>query len=61
MNVKAVDNNAWLPSTAIKFLSTAFDPDGLDFLNELGIDLMKIPSGEITNFQYLHKIVNHFH
>ena len=43
-------------SKKIKFLSTAFDPDGLDFLNELGIDLMKIPSGEITNLPYLNKI-----
>ena len=40
-------------SKKIKFLSTAFDLEGLDFLNDLGIDLMKIPSGEITNFQYL--------
>ena len=46
-------------SKKIKFLSTAFDPDGLDFLNELGIDLMKIPSGEITNFQYLNKIASY--
>lgn len=43
-------------SRKIKFLSTAFDPDGLDFLNKLGIDLMKIPSGEITNLPYLQKI-----
>ena len=40
----------------IKFLSTAFDNEGLEFLNNLGIDIMKIPSGEITNLQYLKKI-----
>jgi len=43
-------------SKNIKFLSTAFDPEGLEFLNSLGIDIMKIPSGEITNLPYLNKI-----
>lgn len=34
----------------IKFLSTAFDSKSLYFLaNDLGVDLFKIPSGEITN------------
>jgi len=40
----------------IAFLSTAFDLDSLDFLVSLGIDLFKIPSGEITNLPYLRKI-----
>ncbi len=40
----------------IKFLSTAFDLDSIDLLNELKIDLFKIPSGEITNLPYLKKI-----
>lgn len=40
----------------IKFLSTAFDLDSVDLLNELGIDIFKIPSGEITNLPYLEKI-----
>ena len=40
----------------IKFLSTAFDLDSVDLLLELGIDLFKIPSGEITNLPYLKKI-----
>lgn len=40
----------------IKFLSTAFDLDSIDFLQELKIDLWKIPSGEITNLPYLKKI-----
>jgi N,N'-diacetyllegionaminate synthase len=40
----------------IKFLSTAFDLDSLDFLHRLGLDLFKIPSGEITNLPYLKKI-----
>jgi len=40
----------------IKFLSTAFDLDSLDFLHQLNIDLFKIPSGEMTNLPYLRKI-----
>lgn len=37
----------------LKFLSTGFDHDSLDFLEKLGLDLFKIPSGEITNKPYL--------
>ena len=40
----------------IKFLSSAFDLDSIDFLHNLGIKLWKIPSGEITNLPYLRKI-----
>ncbi len=40
----------------IKFFSTAFDVDGVNFLNQLGLPLFKIPSGEITNFPYLRAI-----
>jgi N,N'-diacetyllegionaminate synthase len=41
---------------SIKFLSSAFDLDSVDFLNSLDIDYFKIPSGEITNYPYLKKI-----
>ena len=38
----------------IKFLSTAFDKKSLDFLvDSLKIDVLKIPSGEITNAPFL--------
>ena len=40
----------------IKFFSTAFDVDGVDYLDSLGINLFKIPSGELTNFPYLKSI-----
>lgn len=40
----------------IKFFSTAFDLESLDFLSKLGADLYKVPSGEITNLPYLEKI-----
>lgn len=37
----------------IKFLSTGFDGESLSFLKSLGLELAKIPSGEITNLPYL--------
>ena len=37
----------------IDFLSTPFDDESIDFLNDLGMDVWKIPSGEITNLPYL--------
>lgn len=40
----------------IGFLSTPFDEESLDFLMELGMDYIKIPSGEITNYPFLKKI-----
>ncbi|MEL7271422.1 MAG: N-acetylneuraminate synthase [Bacteroidota bacterium] len=40
----------------IKFLSTGFDLDSLQFLYELDIPIFKIPSGEITNLPYLRKV-----
>ncbi|SMO61117.1 N-acetylneuraminate synthase [Solitalea koreensis] len=43
-------------SKGIKFLSTAFDLESIELLDSLGIDLFKVPSGEITNYPYLKKI-----
>ena len=40
----------------IKFLSTGFDESSIDFLVSLNIDLLKVPSGEITNKPYLEHI-----
>ena len=40
----------------IKFFSTAFDVDGVNYLNQLSLPLFKIPSGEITNFPYLRAV-----
>lgn len=42
----------------IKFLSTPFDIESVDFLDEIGCDIWKIPSGEITNYPYLVKIAS---
>lgn len=40
----------------IRFLSTAFDIDSVKYLDSLGLTLMKVPSGEITNLPYLRAI-----
>lgn len=44
----------------IKFLSTGFDGESLAFLKSLGLELAKIPSGEITNLPYLKTIAKLF-
>lgn len=43
----------------VKFLSTAFDLDSVEFLSGLSMDFWKIPSGEITNYPYLRAIARH--
>lgn len=40
----------------IKFLSSPFDIESIRFLNNLGMEFWKIPSGEITNYPYLVEI-----
>jgi len=40
----------------IQFLSTPFDTESLDFLVRLGLNTLKIPSGELTNLPFLKKI-----
>jgi len=40
----------------IMFLSTPFDHDSINLLNDLGLQIFKIPSGEITNLPYLRHI-----
>jgi N,N'-diacetyllegionaminate synthase len=40
----------------IIFLSSPFDLESVDFLKELGLEVFKIPSGEITNLPFLRKI-----
>ena len=44
----------------VKFLSTGFDFESLEFLAGLGITIAKIPSGEITNLPYLRKVATLF-
>ena len=40
----------------IKFISTPFDLDSIDLLFDLGVELFKIGSGEITNYPFIKKI-----
>lgn len=46
---------AYCKSKNINFFSTAFDLESLDYLSSIGMDMVKIPSGEITNLPYLRK------
>ena len=41
---------------SIKFMTTSFDLDSTVFLDSLGLETFKIPSGEITNLPYLQLI-----
>ena len=45
-------------SIGIRFLSTPFDLDSIDILRPLAMDMVKVPSGEITNLPYLRKIAS---
>lgn len=40
----------------IGFLSTPFDLDSIEFLEQLEMDFWKLPSGEVTNLPYLERI-----
>ncbi|MDE6637335.1 MAG: N-acetylneuraminate synthase, partial [Muribaculaceae bacterium] len=48
--------NEYCIHKGIRFLSTPFDIKSIGFLSSLGMDYMKVPSGEITNLPYLRKI-----
>jgi N,N'-diacetyllegionaminate synthase len=37
----------------IMFLSSAFDEESADLLEDLGVEAFKVPSGEVTNLPYL--------
>ena len=50
-----VELMAYCSQKNISFFSTAFDIDSLIYLKELGLTMVKIPSGEITNLPYLRK------
>lgn len=43
----------------VRFLSTAFDLESIEYLHSLHLGLWKIPSGEITNYPYLKKIAQY--
>lgn len=43
-------------TVGIQFLSSPFDAESADLLDEMGVPLFKIPSGEITNLPFLQHI-----
>lgn len=43
-------------SKGVRFLSTAFDEENLDFLMTLDIPFIKVPSGELTNLPFLRHV-----
>ena len=47
---------AYCQEKDIMFLSTPFDHDSIHLLSDLGLQIFKIPSGEITNLPYLRHI-----
>lgn len=47
-------------SKPIQFLSTPFDLESIEMLQDLGIKIGKIPSGEITNLPYMQSMASHF-
>lgn len=44
---------AYCKERGIKFFSTAFDFDSIEYLHSLGLGLWKVPSGEVTNYPFL--------
>jgi N,N'-diacetyllegionaminate synthase len=47
---------AYCKTKSLLFLSTPFDHHSINLLNDLGLQIFKIPSGEITNLPYLKQI-----
>lgn len=43
----------------VKFFSTSTDPQSVEFLASLNMDMWKIPSGEVTNYPFLCKIARY--
>ncbi|MDC0649533.1 N-acetylneuraminate synthase [Candidatus Puniceispirillum sp.] len=43
---------------SIDFLSTPFEEDSADFLNDIGLPAFKIPSGELTNIPFLKHVAS---
>ena len=48
--------NTYCKEKRIEFLSSPFDNRSIDLLDELGLERLKIPSGEINNLPYLRHI-----
>ena len=42
----------------IEFISTPFDEESATFLGDLGVECIKLPSGEVTNLPFLDHVAN---
>ncbi len=51
-----IELKGYCENKGIMFLSTAFDLESADFLASLGMQVWKVPSGEITNLPLLERI-----
>ena len=47
---------AYCKEKGIKFFSTAFDFDSIEYLHSLNLGLWKVPSGEVTNYPFLKRV-----
>ena len=47
---------AYCKQKGIKFFSTAFDFDSIEYLHSLDLGLWKVPSGEVTNYPFLKRV-----
>ena len=47
---------AYCEKRGIKFFSTAFDFDSIEYLHSLDLGLWKVPSGEVTNYPFLKRV-----
>lgn len=59
LELSEADHNELIQHCKIKniqFMSTPFDHESIDYLNDVGMSVFKIPSGEITNLPYLRHI-----
>ena len=51
-----VELKKYCDEKGIMFLSTPFGFESIKFLDKLGLEIFKIPTGEITNYPYLREI-----
>jgi len=54
------DISEYAKEAGIIFLSTPFDEESVDLLDQIGVSAFKIPSGEITNYHLLKKVAQKF-
>lgn len=50
---------AYCKEKGIKFFSTAFDFDSIEYLHSLDLGLWKVPSGEVTNYPFLKRVASY--